>query len=704
LKTLSTCNLRLLSGIEPSVVFKYHNGHYYFNKKFHLKHLNTELDDILKPVCEYSRKILLIRQFIEQTRIYSSKNYSDNKVTRVYEIFTQCSNEYLKYFHKHLHTISNIVDKKQVSFTLIDFVENLRKPYFAHIDILSSVLYSIKQNLELKPCQKSINLIIKMHSLLVDSYSVQEIHSSNSILLVWLFVHCLSPFLTLIDKLLCESHQVDILIDLGIKQNVTISLEDSNYWQNGVEFLLDGDYVTQLPKFIRVLLLNSFKISKNIQIIKILNNYKCNSNVNQEFCDYLSQFCPFLKKNTQINDLIEIKNEETSYSNLLELNFKKLNTKVDQAIDTKCLEKSLDHLFRQNNTQINNFNIETEIEKATLQCLDAYVNTFSGMLVDNLNEKFKLFMVFEQIHAYYFFKSNETMFVFSKNLFELIKNYETYQEDIILNNLFVKSFTQLNPSLSGIPNEMRKMFTFTYESTGPLVNTSPTKRRQTLSTRLVNGIKIKFSLKWPFNLVMNESQFDVYNEFYILFLQLKQVKYDLESCGFHEMSVKDSLRSSTDSESTDSNSSIDHRLIHRMYLIRFRLLNFICSVHDLICNQVYELSDSFIHTLKESHDLDTIIKSHQTFLTKLNKQSLKGIFKFFLPLLMQFIDIILRFGDRWRRGPFALSQKVIDDFESEINDCFRFLFNTLSSYINLNQQISPLVSILLYSAENRTII
>lgn len=669
-----------------------------------MKHLKNELDDILKPICAYSKKILQIREFIERIRIDSSKNYCDNKVTKVYEVLIQCLNDYLKYFHSYLQVISTIVDKKQVSFTLIDFFEKLRKPYFDHIDILSYVLNSIKQHEDQKPCQKSISLICTIYSLLVDSYSVQKIHSSNSILLVWLFIQCLSPFLKLIDKLLCESPQLDILIDLGFKQNASVSLEDSEYWQNGFEFLLESHYVTQLPNFMRVFLLNSFKISKNIQIIKLISNYKCNSNVYKEFYDHLSEICPFLKQNFIENESVESKNEEKNYKNLLELNFRRINAELMQAVDRKFLEKSLDELFQQKDSQKNNFNIEAEIEQATIKCLDTYVNTFSGMLVDKLNEKFKLFMVFEQIHAYYFFKSNETMFVFSKNLFELIKTYETYQEDIVLNNLFYKSFVQLNPSLSGISNEMRNLFTFNYESNGPMVNTSPTKRRPTLSTRLVNGITIKFSLGWPFNLVMNESQFDTYNEFFILMLQLKQVKYDLESCDFHEMSVKDSLRSSSDSESTNSGSSIDHRLIHRMFLIRFRLLNFINSVHDLICNQVYELSDSFIHTLQESRDLDTIIKSHQMFLTKLNKQSLKGICKFFLPLLMQFIDIILRFGDRWRRGPLALSQKVIDDFESEINDCFRFLFNTLSGYINFNQQISPLVSILLYSAENRAMI
>ena len=139
-----------------------------------------------------------------------------------------------------------------------------------------------------------------------------------------------------------------------------------------------------------------------------------------------------------------------------------------------------------------------------------------------------MYKYFEFIHSYYLYKSNETMFIFCKKLFDLIKNYELYQEDAILNNLFYNSansvFTittlaQKSPFSSG-------SVTFHYDATKAAGQTAINTN---MSTRLINKVGINLNAKWPLNIIIKPSDMASYNRIFLFFLQIKQAKYDLDS-------------------------------------------------------------------------------------------------------------------------------------------------------------------------------
>jgi hypothetical protein len=66
------------------------------------------LDDCLKLICYYSKIVLNIREFISLCT-----NKSENfEITQVYEIFSSCLTEYLKYFNKQLNSVANVLVKK----------------------------------------------------------------------------------------------------------------------------------------------------------------------------------------------------------------------------------------------------------------------------------------------------------------------------------------------------------------------------------------------------------------------------------------------------------------------------------------------------------------------------------------------------------------------------------------------------------------
>ena len=126
-------------------------------------------------------------------------------------------------------------------------------------------------------CEKSINLIIRVQ---------QKSHLNQSVILVWLFAKLLKFYLSAIDYLLKEGVLIDAKAEFGFKRNTNIKIQDFNYWSDGFLFLFKSlSYLQKCPLFMRVLVINSFKLCKYIQIIGLLNQSKSELDLNSNLCD-----------------------------------------------------------------------------------------------------------------------------------------------------------------------------------------------------------------------------------------------------------------------------------------------------------------------------------------------------------------------------------------------------------------------------------
>ena len=344
---------------------------------------------------------------------------------------------------------------------------------------------------------------------------------------------------------------IDDKSEFGFKRNNEIQIHDANYWIDGYKFLFKSlTYLQGLPLFMRVLLINSFKLCKYIQIIRLFNtsefNIKCN--LNENFQQNFEELFPFLKKNpnTATKEL-NVKGSSITYNNLLELNFKIIKLNESKLEDMKSDEITIETLFNKHfeDEKIYNLNIELEIDKFITNSFNQINELVSNVLMNNLISNYHLFTFIEQLHSYSLFKTNEHMFLFSKNLFELIKFYETYQDEMVLNKILYHSSSNLFTASKETMN-YQKLFKIVYENNPnvcQIINkNSPARQRGVnISTRLVSGIKLKFYLNWPFNLIIKEADIEVYNKFFILILQMKQVKYDLDSLDFKGMKKNNNL-------------------------------------------------------------------------------------------------------------------------------------------------------------------
>jgi hypothetical protein len=482
------------------------------------------------------------------------KNASQYSYTQTYEAFAQCITEFLTYFKKILNSLGCIlVEKSKLlykqfyiiclifliklgeKFTLVDFLIRINDPYFILLDLINKFCIQTKADENKLPHEKSLNLLYLIYKNLVDSYSSNKDVSIVSKFLMWLYAHVINPYLNLIDSFIQDGTNLDIKYELGFKRNKNISIDHSDYWVTGYEMI--SKLQSHIPNFLRIIIFSAFKISKHMEIIKILGDFNQPSFIYENFLKQIFMICPYLDHKESYN-VINIKNDslKNKTCTFLDLNMRQLNltsnvnnkeknnprkriTPIETLIQNYLFEKK--NLADENSMCLN---LDKYIENIFIKLLNHHMQWCSNILMEKLFQKFHLIKYFEFIHSYFLFKSNEIMFLFSKKLFDSIKIYELYQEDAILNNLFYSSANSVFTTTTLIQNSPfnHNSVTFHYEK-------SANNTQSNNSSRLINRVSLKMNVKWPLNQIIRPNQLNEYNKIFLFILQIKQIKYDLDS-------------------------------------------------------------------------------------------------------------------------------------------------------------------------------
>lgn len=539
----------------------------------------------MKQIIFYSKIIIRLENFVQNS---TNTSYS---YTLTYEAFAQCIIEFLKYFKQKLNIIGEYFIKKVTKFTLVDFITKLKDPYFMIFDIFDQFLKIILKNENREPHIKSTSLLDIIHKYLIDSYSLHKDANIISKFLMWLFIRTIKPYLTLLNSFIQEGDSEIIKYtkyELGFKRNFNISIYDPQFWTHGYEV----DNKESFSKFISIILTSAYKISKHMEIVKLLGNYTCESNIYDCFIENILIACPYLVK-TKVNTFHINHQIIEEQHTLLDINFKQLNnfSKINSITDISSqmnveinsIEILMNDYFNNSsqNESIISLNIEKNIQDILNNSLLKNVEWSSSILIEKLFNKYQMFKFFDFLQSYYFFKSNEIMFLFGKSLFSLIKSNEPYQEDAVLNSLFYSSSHSVFTTTALILKSpfSSNLVTFNYDDDKTNITPINDKKRQ------IHSIKLKIKVIWPLNIIVQPHNLEAYNKIFLFIMQIKQAKYEICSLDLKDMDIK---RYNNGMKSTNK-IKLDEQLINRMFLIRFKLMNFLNSAHDLICNQVNNL-------------------------------------------------------------------------------------------------------------------
>lgn len=322
------------------------------------------------------------------------------------------------------------------------------------------------------------------------------------------------------------------------KGNHGIQVNDPEYWEKGFEIISKK---ASVPNFIQIIVTNAFKIRKHMEIIKLLANFNKESKIFANFFHLCTTICPFLKdsnenkKNATSTDIMNFKDLtflELNAQILEDLNIngsyttQLINDKKEYTLVKTVIQKIFSQNEFSNDENTMKLNLEQSIDSSLNCFLTQNLKWCSRILTEKFFEKFQMIHFFEFMHSFYLHKSNEIMFIFSKKLFDTIQNYELYQEDAILNNLFYNSANSVFTT-SSLFNKYQidsNCISLHYENSKIIENQS-----LNMPSRLVNKISLRMNIKWPFNIILKKSDLESYDRLFLFIMQIKQAKHDIDN-------------------------------------------------------------------------------------------------------------------------------------------------------------------------------
>ena len=183
----------------------------------------------------------------------------------------------------------------------------------------------------------------------------------------------------------------------------------------------------------------------------------------------------------------------------------------------------------------------------------------------------------------------------------------------------------------------------------------------------------------------------IYNQVFLLLLQIKWAKYSLDVLRFDELvcaaenpQVKEGtlLEHGTLPRFGPQTESIKQQ-IHRMFLLRVKLMHFVNSLHNYIMTRILHSTGlEFQHQVEEAKDLDQLIKIHYRYLSTIHDRCLlREKVSFVKEAIMKVLNLVLMFADRWQAGLGAWKMESIEKMESDFKNCHMFLVTVLNKAV-----------------------
>lgn len=123
--------------------------------------------------------------------------------------------------------------------------------------------------------------------------------------------------------------------------------------------------------------------------------------------------------------------------------------------------------------------------------------------------------------------------------------------------------------------------------------------------------------------------------------------------------------------------------IHRMFLLRVKLMHFVNSLHNYIMTRILHSTGlEFQHQVEEAKDLDQLIKIHYRYLSTIHDRCLlREKVSFVKEAIMKVLNLALMFADGWQAGLGTWRMESIEKMESDFKNCHMFLVTILNKAV-----------------------
>ncbi|XP_058522487.1 gamma-tubulin complex component 5 isoform X3 [Ochotona princeps] len=729
--------LWLLSGVKKLFIFQLIDGKITVRNNIIVTHLTHNcLRSVLEQIAAYGQVVFRLQEFIDEVMGHSSEsvlpgNGSASKKSteapfRTYQAFMWALYKYFISFKKELAEIEKCIINSDTTITLAIVVDKL-SPRLAQLKVLHKVFSTGVA--EVPPDTRNVvrasHLLNTLYKAILEYDNVGEASEQTVSLLFSLWVETVRPYLQTVDEWIVHGHLWDGAREFIIQRNKNVPVNHRDFWYatytlysvsektENEDKMSDNASASSgsdqgpssrqhtMVSFLKPVLKRIIMAGKSMQLLK---NLRCaESPAGQAAArdaERKSLYTLFLEsvqsrlrhgedatpqvlteEQAAKEQLIKMQSIaerhlelDDTHDPLLAINFARLYLEQSDFHEKfsggdVCVDRSSESVTCQTFELTLRSCLYPHIDKQYLECC--------GTLMQTLKKDYRLVEYLQAMRNFFLMEGGDTMYDFYTSIFDKIREKETWQNVSFLNVQLQEAVGQRYPEDSA-------RLSISFEN----VDTAKKK----LPVHILDGLTLSYKVPWPVDIVISLECQKIYNQVFLLLLQIKWAKYSLDVLLFGELASsaeKPPLKEGLPGE-RDLGAALGaqkeppvRQQIHRLFLLRVKLMHFVNSLHNYIMTRILHSTGlEFQHQVEEAKDLDQLIKIHYRYLSTIHDRCLlREKVSFVKEAIMKVLNLALMFAEGWQAGLGAWRMESIEKMESDFKNCHMFLVTILNKAV-----------------------
>ncbi|XP_029807499.1 gamma-tubulin complex component 5 isoform X3 [Suricata suricatta] len=686
--------LWLLSGVKKLFIYQLIDGKVTVRNSIIVTHLTHScLRSVLEQIAAYGQVVFRLQEFIDEVMGHNSESMLPGngslpkKLTeapfRTYQAFMWALYKYFISFKKELTDIENYIINNDTTITLAIVVDKL-SPRLAQLKVLHKVFSTGVA--EVPPDTRNVvrasHLLNTLYKAILEYDNVGEASEQTVSLLFSLWVETVRPYLQIVDEWIVHGHLCDCAREFIIQRNKNVPVNHRDFWYatytlysvsektENEEKMSDNASASSgsdqgpssrqhtMVSFLKPVLKQIIMAGKSMQLLK---NLQCAKSITCQDtardAERKSLYTLFLEsvqsrlRHGEDSTAQVLTEQQATKENLIKMqsiaerhlelddvhdpllafNFARLYLEQSDfhekfAGGDICVDRSSESVTCQTFELTLRSCLYPHIDKQYLECC--------GNLMQTLKKDYRLVEYLQAMRNFFLMEGGDTMYDFYTSIFDKIREKETWQNVSFLNVQLQEAVGQRYP-------EDSSRLSISYE------NVDTTKKK--LPVHILDGLTLSYKIPWPVDIVISLECQKIYNQVFLLLLQIKWAKYSLDVLLFGELTstagkpqFREGLLCEEDTTAQfGPQKETVRQQIHRMFLLRVKLMHFVNSLHNYIMTRV-----SFV---KEA--------------------------------IMKVLNLALMFADGWQAGLGAWQMESIEKMESDFKNCHMFIVTILNKAV-----------------------
>uniref|UniRef100_A0A8C2YWH7 Gamma-tubulin complex component n=1 Tax=Cyclopterus lumpus TaxID=8103 RepID=A0A8C2YWH7_CYCLU len=720
--------LWLLSGVKKHFIFQHHDGKVSVRSNVVVTHLTPNcLRSVLDHVAVFGQAVFRLQRFIDEVTGHGSEpsppgsshgsshgaKRGSEPPFRTYQAFVWALNKYFTGFKEELTTIERELIRNDETVTLLAVLERLN-PHLAQIKVLHKVFSTGVAEVppETPNVVRASHLLNTLYKAIIEYDGAGEASEQAVALLFSLWTETVRPYLEIVDEWIVHGHLFDPAREFIIQRNKDVPVNHRDFWYatytlysvsetvESEEKLSDaasgssageqGSSARQLTmvSFLKPVLKQIIMAGKSMQLLK---NLDCKETERSERssrdAERKSLYTRFLESvQSRLCSRAESPEDPAAEQQATRRSLIKMQSIISQHLEIEDVHDPLlainfARLYLEQNDFHERFsggelNVDRSSQSVTCQtfeltlrsCLYPHIERryveCCGNLMKTLKKDYRLLGYLQAMRNYFLLEAGDTMYDFYTAIFDKVQEKESWQQLSFLNGQLQEAVGQRHP-------EDSSRLSIFLETIDPSRKKHPVNNLEVLT--------LGYKVPWPVDIVISSECQKIYNQVFLLLLQIKWAKYSLDTLHFTDVAKKPSGAPVEDAKPKEP----IKQQTHRMCLLRVKLMHFVNSLHNYIMTRILHSTGlEFQHQVQEAKDLDQLIKIHYRYLATIHDRCLlREKVSFVKEAIMKVLNLVLIFSDRWRAGFGAWKIESIDKMESDFKNCHMFLVTILNKAV-----------------------